>query len=997
MSVHFFDIIIYCPLEEEFQEIYDILGYEEDLTEELGFLCLRSAISGLKILIVAGDEMGVQAAQSTAAQIDKICKFKMYICLGIAGAISDDVSLGDVCYTGKVFDITVNQKVTDESTELSPAPYRTTHEFTTKLSYFKKHPDLKKAREELRDICLNEIKNAKEKNSNLEGVSINASSHSGAIFTGPVSAGAKIKKKIKSLDRKALAVETEVGGVFSLFERDPNIVVMTIRGISDGADENKNKLEEETEGDIRKIAVRNATHFLKSNLEHNTFFRDLFSVDDTGDLLDGIETKKVKNVDILDIAIKRSAKRFSQDLKEKSLEFKNKSENYWVPAPRIKVRSFLEDNTKTYDVEDLLSEERHLALEIPFGYPDKGAPSLFGMQLISTEVFGKTTLPIYTDISTFAPPRSIGYFCPDFTNMEIEELIKRDDVILVFILDDLPIGSLTKINHLISELTLSNNILSVSFLTFQKVQEHGLESIPDFFCKGEVEGVSFASITKFIRREFEMEYIEAESMAFKLSKTFEEFDLPAHPNYFAGIPKDFLTKLLDANRRSELLELAVAGFLTFAVAGDNSEVRLSRTTRKNFLMKLLGHMELDGQQFDSSAVTELARATLVKFDFDVDPQSFVDKFFEFGLLYENAGQVEFALPFIKSYLLAEMLNKDLSIAKKYFNIHAEEFDFTTFVLYCEMNGGNGIFDSVLNEITTDVLNFSNIIELSYDENGVDRHALLDVKIGPRVLKNTRAILGAKDSVTEQAEKVLMCTDEAEKKQELLDLTAATKLSVHHHHSEQTKKTPYSGRHKILRDLRLAQTIMGSGSEHLEASKKQEIGKQILLLSSLILNDWYRGIDGVDYNELRGKVFNDVYKLFSERSSDVDSVEVEKFVNIFVDMMELEVFMGVVPALMSTINELATHPVLMKTLQQISCTDQVTELFRALWMITIDVKKGAKPFKNSVGRMPQRAFTRFSIANFIINQAYWYASTEDERVELLTLAEYLMKPIGITMK
>ena len=47
----------------------------------------------------------------------------------------------------------------------------------------------------------------------------------------------------------------------------------------------------------------------------------------------------------------------------------------------------------------------------------------------------------------------------------------------------------------------------------------------------------------------------------RLRETFVNFKLPVHPSYFAGIPGATLAALLSANKRAELIELAVAGYL----------------------------------------------------------------------------------------------------------------------------------------------------------------------------------------------------------------------------------------------------------------------------------------------------------------------------------------------------------------------------------------------------------------------------------------------------
>src|SRR5689334_7861321 len=88
----------------------------------------------------------------------------------------------------------------------------------------------------------------------------------------------------------------------------------------------------------------------------------------------------------------------------------------------------------------------------------------------------------------------------------------------------------------------------------------------------EICDISFLEISYFIQKNFSMTGTEAQVIALRLRDIFNEFSLAAHPTYFAGIPRETLSALLQANRRAELIQLAVDGFLTIVVAEDLSDV-----------------------------------------------------------------------------------------------------------------------------------------------------------------------------------------------------------------------------------------------------------------------------------------------------------------------------------------------------------------------------------------------------------------------------------------
>jgi hypothetical protein len=124
-------------------------------------------------------------------------------------------------------------------------------------------------------------------------------------------------------------------------------------------------------------------------------------------------------------------------------------------------------------------------------------------------------------------------------------------------------------------------------------------------------------MSHFVQKNFDMKSSEAEVVALRLRETFRKFDLDAHPSYFAGIPRSTLTALIQANRRAELMELAVAGFMIFVVADDKASVQLSRTTRSRFLQNLLVEIWVEKRNFSHSQLVEFTSDFAKKFDFDI--------------------------------------------------------------------------------------------------------------------------------------------------------------------------------------------------------------------------------------------------------------------------------------------------------------------------------------------------------------------------------------------
>src|SRR5436305_1160516 len=98
MKPHF-DIIICIPLEDELVQAYRVFEPIHDLTaNHLQRFEVRAGTSGLRLLIIAQDEMGRRGAARAVSSALEDYTTSLIVSLGIAGGISSDLKLGDVCY-----------------------------------------------------------------------------------------------------------------------------------------------------------------------------------------------------------------------------------------------------------------------------------------------------------------------------------------------------------------------------------------------------------------------------------------------------------------------------------------------------------------------------------------------------------------------------------------------------------------------------------------------------------------------------------------------------------------------------------------------------------------------------------------------------------------------------------------------------------------------------------------------------------------------------------
>ena len=296
---------------------------------------------------------------------------------------------------------------------------------------------------------------------------------------------------------------------------------------------------------------------------------------------------------------------------------------------------------------------------------------------------GKKVIPVVINGQSISPPRmTLAQASP----IELIDNAQASGACYLFVLDNFPIESKTKLEFLLKD--MENHLEDMFIFVVNEDQnissrmEQRKRLSSDEF---KICDVSFAEIATFLETSFDMPSKEAEVVAFALRSAFQKFSLPAHPSFFAGIPSAALSALLVANRRSELVQIAVDGTLSYLVASDSSPIRLSRTTRAAFLRKLVVQQKVFKKSFSESGIVEFARGISDEFDYGIDPIGFISGFVDKGILYFDNDVAHITLPFIESYLLAIELVANPSTAKDYFSvIFGEEFDHLTFDLYCEL-------------------------------------------------------------------------------------------------------------------------------------------------------------------------------------------------------------------------------------------------------------------------------------------------------------------------
>ena len=92
------DLAVIVPLNEELEAMYDVLPFKSDLSGTGEYLIseLQSPASDLRVCLIKQRQMGHSSARAAARYLCDRYAVGVLCSYGIAGALSNDLSLGDV-------------------------------------------------------------------------------------------------------------------------------------------------------------------------------------------------------------------------------------------------------------------------------------------------------------------------------------------------------------------------------------------------------------------------------------------------------------------------------------------------------------------------------------------------------------------------------------------------------------------------------------------------------------------------------------------------------------------------------------------------------------------------------------------------------------------------------------------------------------------------------------------------------------------------------------
>lgn len=1001
MTVETIDLVVQIPLEEEFQRFLEVFPPKENRTQGVHLTYLVEAPHGAKVVVVLQEKMGRAAALGACRYALGRFAPRLYVCLGIAGGMSGDLKLGDIAYTGTIIDVLDNSKVLDaedgDGVELDfdPEFYHTSRLLTANVGFIRTMPELASIHEKWKCESLALAKNIFPNGIPLTESSVEENREpknlNGTIICGAVGQSENYKKRLKGVSRRLLALETESGSVFAeCIDRSVNVIA--IRGISDYADSEKKKLEKQSKDGVRRLAATNAATYLRAQLECDPFLEFIISDDEPALAL----SRGAGALSTLPELLKRASEAIDEKLRQLSPHYKAKPVGFRLPPPRI--RPILADIEKRQarPVEILKAIEAFgkIVVNVPRTYPDPALPWAIAGYLVSADINERKAIPIVIDGRAISRPRSgLAALSP----IELPPDSHALGAELIFIIYNFDFNSKTKTDFLSREIAEIPNARYM-FLSDEdqdlsaRLEQRKLITTHEF----RVCNASFNEITLFFEDAFSLPGREAEVLALEFQKLFRQFQLPSHPSFFAGIASDVLAALLQANRRSELIQLAVDGALSFIVAADTDAIRLSRTTRSGFLRKLVFEQKVNKRSFTQSEIVNFAREISERFDYGINPISFIESFEKNGIIYFDGDRAKVTMPFIEAYLLARELRDLPKCAAEYFDPLRDDFDYLTFDIYAELGTDEAVLQNVMKSIV-DALS-----GLTYDPQ---HHILLDDKLNPKILGKPARLASLRRRVADARESLESGKSNRGEKITLLEVAERVQENVAHSQEGPADGKEGEARHvgseefqkldALGRAWSVGALMLGSGAESLEGDERLSLTSMMLQLSEALIHQWTKHTSDIDFEDIKIKIKSD--EEFRKSFKDIESEDFNSIVDAVVEYMELVSLSDPFDTVSHQLTDVAKNGVIANSLRKIAPDTPIQRVIHAAWLTHIDANSGRRILLDAIDDLPLVKFFRAVLTSWLILRLKWKVPTEAAQRALLDAAEASIRPLNRTIE
>ena len=290
------DILLYVAMKEEFDVAMKVIGggFQPQELSDIAITCFHGEITcealqrKFRVAIVPAGKMGnTRSANVTSALIEKL-KPNDIVVVGIAGSLSNDLHPGDVFIPDSVNEYLANSAAKSQGDEwyfeTSGNHLVSSVRLLNRFQVFAHaHTEFEKnwretAATQRQKLITPEITGALVANGLL--LPNECYYHAGddrRLASGPAVGKGKafVNWVTKEVDRKVAAIEMESAGVYDAsIIRTPAPRALAIRGISDYADERKDKIEDGARNRFRELSAQNALSLLLCAIKAGVFELD---------------------------------------------------------------------------------------------------------------------------------------------------------------------------------------------------------------------------------------------------------------------------------------------------------------------------------------------------------------------------------------------------------------------------------------------------------------------------------------------------------------------------------------------------------------------------------------------------------------------------------------------------------------------------------------------------------------------------------------------------
>ena len=836
----------------------------------------------------------------------------------------------------------------------------------------------------------------------------------GSIVSYAVVASDTFSDTLKSLDRNVLVVETESAGVFEIAKHF-YIPVITVRGVSDFADNKKTQFEVQSKNVVRSIAAMNAAYYIYYQLCSSTVVGFL---NDRRNSLINAQTGELftkPELDPLDALLRQVEEDIDLELKEKCPAYRHKPRRSFLPSPRVlRVEGPSgPDKSRDWDapieIADIVEQCERLMISLEPTYPDRALPWVIADIILRTNG-SRIYVPIVVDGEQISPKRfNIKKLLHDSQILEAHNACAKP----VLIIDDPNLQSSTRVRALIDE---ANENLDVRFVVLAKKYNAPVLSLnfaESFNCERfAVANFSLGALSDFVSTNFGYDLSQSAVLATKLNDTFEQFNMHAHPSYFAGISPESLAALMAANRRGELIHLAVDAALMIMVAEDKADIQVSKRWRREFLKDIAVLQFVRGERVDEERAIKIAKNMAEARDIDIKALEFVHSFVRAGVFDFRGGEVDFILVYVRDYLVAEYLYQNPRAAVSYFGFDEIDEDYNVLDMYSELGPSDVVIDTVSRLIEDDAAHLdkelpetinniiSNKIQLSkansFGKYSARKQSLLDaieyVGENPTDLQRKQYLVDLRRSVSQKArqsgEEDASEGDERQQSGERIPERDA-QVGLGERETDGGLDTRVT-KSTIAAHWSAGCVILGAGAEQMEAQPKRRLARGLISLGCRIAEHGTAEAAAVDYDDLKDQILSDPnFKKRRDQMSEAESSELMKDFEHLLHFLEFTFVTSPYRIVLAALCGQATGNVLRKSVKETKLEREFQKLTQAVWACDLDAGNAAEIFKNSLGQIGKSTMLRFVLTEHFISRVYWAKWRAKDRKAFLEVATKLL--------